>query len=85
MNEYLADSRLSRLLPRFQSAYRRTHSTNTALLEVFSDVVNAVDLSQLVILLLLDMSTAFDTVDPSILIKRLSLSFGTRTERSVVP
>lgn len=85
MNEYLADSRLSRLLPRFQSAYRRTQSTNTTLLEVFSDVVNAVDLSQLVILLLLDMSTAFDTVDPSILIKRLSLSFGTRTERSVVP
>src|SRR6218665_439441 len=49
------------LLPRFQSAYRRGHFTETALLKVFSDVVNAIDSGQLALLSLLDMSAAFDT------------------------
>src|SRR6218665_2486260 len=71
--EYLSGNRL---LPRFQSAYRRGHSTETALLKVFSDVVNAIDSGQLALLSLLDMSAAFDTIDHYILMQRLSLSFG---------
>ena len=47
LTEYLSESRL---LPRFQSAYRRGHSTETALLKVFSDVVNAIDSGQLALL-----------------------------------
>jgi len=73
LTEYLSESRL---LPRFQSAYRRGHSTETALLKVFSDVVNAIDSGQLALLSLLDMSAAFDTVDHDIFIQRLSRSFG---------
>ena len=37
MTEYLTEYHL---LSRLQSAYRRGHSTETALLEVFSDLVN---------------------------------------------
>src|SRR6218665_882968 len=47
LTEYLTESHL---LPRFQSAYRSGHSTETALLKVFSDVVNAIDSGQLALL-----------------------------------
>jgi len=51
------------LLPARQSAYRRHHSTKTAVLIVHNDIVHAVDSNQLVPLVLLDLSSAFDTVD----------------------
>ena len=51
------------LLPATQSAYRRHHSTETAVLKVVSDIRSAVDLGSVSLLLLLDMSAAFDTVD----------------------
>ena len=59
------------LLPRYQSAYRRDHSTETALLKVLSDLITAVDSGQLALLSLLYMSAAFDTVDHDILLQRL--------------
>jgi len=64
------------LFPQYQSAYRNGHSTETALLKVFSDIVDAVDAGNLVLLSLLDMSAAFDTVDHEILLERLSRSYG---------
>ena len=51
------------LLPVRQSAYRRHHSTETAVLIVYNDIVRAVDKGQVVPLVLLDLSSAFDTVD----------------------
>ena len=48
----------------FQSAYKVSHSTETALLKVQNDILRAVDDNKSVILLLLDLSAAFDTVDP---------------------
>ena len=60
----------------FQSAYKAGHSTETALLRVQNDVLRAIDNGGCVMLLLLDLSAAFDTVDHSILLSRLSNSFG---------
>ena len=51
------------LLPAKQSAYLRHHSTETAVLIVHNDIVHAVDRGQLVPLVLLDLSSAFDMVD----------------------
>ena len=54
------------LLPKFQSAYRKGHSTETAVLKVFLDIVDDMDKGKCVLLLLLDRSAAFDTVDHDI-------------------
>ena len=64
------------LLPTCQSAYRACHSTETALLRVFSDLVEASDKGNVSLLTLLDLSAAFDTVDHDILICRLERDFG---------
>ena len=59
-----------------QSAYKEHHSCETALVRVQNDILRSVDDNRCVILLLLDMSAAFDTVDHSILLKRLQSRYG---------
>ena len=57
------------LLPELQSAYRKHRSTETAtIIQVMSDVYEAVDAGSVALLGLLDLSAAFDTVDHLILL-----------------
>ena len=60
----------------FQSAYRNYHSTETALLRVQHDVKMDMDRNQAVVLVLLDMSAAFDTIQISQLLTTLNDCFG---------
>ena len=60
----------------FQSAYRKSHSTETALLRIQNDILMAMDKGKVTALTLLDLSAAFDTIDHSILLKRLENWFG---------
>ena len=60
----------------YQSTYKRNHSTERALIRVHNDIAMAIDQHRSVILVLLDLSAAFDTVDHSILLSRLSNRFG---------
>ena len=60
-----------------QSAYRERHSTETALLKVQSDILTALDSgSEEAVLLMLDLSAAFDTIDHGILLSRLNSFYG---------
>ena len=62
----------------FQSTYKEFHSTETALLRVKNDILCSLDQNKSVILLLLDLSAAFDKVDLAILIPRLWNRFGVK-------
>ena len=64
------------LMPVEQSAYRKNHSTETALLRVISDLLNSMDKQEVTLLGLLDLSAAFDCVDHDILLSRLERTFG---------
>ena len=59
-----------------QSAYKQFHSTQTALLKVHNDVTLNMDKGKVTALILLDLSAAFDTIDRSMLIKRLPVWYG---------
>ena len=57
----------------FQSAYRRHHSTETALLKVQTDILDALDKGSFVVLIMIDLSAAFDTLDHSLSTPSVSL------------
>ena len=59
-----------------QSAFRKHHSTETTLLRVTNDILRTIDRRQDVVLVLLDLSVAFDTIDHTILVERLESYFG---------
>ena len=73
LTEYLS---ANDLLPRLQSAYRKRHSTETALLRVWSDILEAADEQRATLLAMLDLSAAFVCVDHTILLQRLQLGAG---------
>ena len=59
-----------------QSAYKRFHSTETALLKIHNDIICNMDNGKVTALTLLDLSAAFDTIDHSTLLERLHVHFG---------
>jgi hypothetical protein len=74
LNDHMEDHALCEPL---QSAYRSNHSTETAMVKVMNDLLVAADTKkQCVLLVLLDLSAAFDTIDHSVLLQRLRNMFG---------
>ncbi|XP_072033195.1 uncharacterized protein [Amphiura filiformis] len=73
IQSYLLENNLN---GKMQSAYRSNHSTETALLRVFNDLLLAADKGQEAVLILLDYSAAFDTINHDILFQRLSDKYG---------
>ena len=61
---------------RFQSAYQSGHNTETALLNIVNALLLSLDEGHVSLLALLDRSAAFDAIDHSILLHRLSHDFG---------
>ena len=64
------------LFPSTQSTNRQHHSTETVLLKVKNDNLMNMEDQRVTLLVLLDLSAAFDTVDHGILLDRLQFEFG---------
>jgi len=62
-SRFLYHAEGNKLFPSNQSAYRRYHNTETAVLSVMNDIIRAIDRGEITALVLLDLSAAFDTVD----------------------
>ena len=61
---------------RLYQSYKKFHSTENALLKIRSDILSALDYKDCVLLILLDLSTAFDTRDHSVFLSRLKAEIG---------
>ena len=64
------------LLEICQSAYRKVHSTETAVLSVLDSLLVSADERLVSLVALLDLSAAFDTLDHTILLQRLEMTYG---------
>ena len=64
--------------PPFQSAYRKCHSTKTALFKVQNDILMNLDSQRVTLLVLLDLRSTFETVDHGVSLNHLRTSFGVR-------
>ena len=59
-----------------QSAYRSSHSCETALVKIHNDILSILDAKLNAVVLLFDLSAAFDTVKHDLLLSKLSAEFG---------
>ena len=73
LQAHIKNNHLSNLL---QSAYRKHHSTESAVLKVHNDTIISMDKGAVTALTLLDLSATFDTIDHATLTDRLSDWYG---------
>ena len=64
------------LLPNYQSAYRQHHSCETSLVKLVNDILWAMEKQLVTVVVILDLSAAFDTVDHDLLLEVLESRFG---------
>ena len=73
LNNYLTNNNLHET---FQSAYKVHHSTETVMEKVQDDILRGIDSNRVVVLFLLHLCAAFDTVSHEILLNRLTQRYG---------
>ena len=74
--QYVEHCRRNNLRNDFQAAYKAHNSTETAMTRVHNDILHAVDEKGAAILVLLDLSAAFDTLDHTLLLQSLAHNIG---------
>ena len=75
LKQLLKHLETNNLLAKFQSAYRKFHSCETALLKIHDDILTVVDGNTNILLVLLDLSSAFDTINHRILLSKLKKDY----------
>ena len=73
LEKHMQDNNLN--IP-FQSAYKKNHSTETLLIRIVNDLLIATDEKKATVVMLLDLSAAFDTVDHDKLLNILRREIG---------
>ena len=76
LEHYLSENKLHE---GFQSAYRKFHSTNLRC----NDILQSLDNNCVTVLVLLDLSAAFDTIDHQTLLHRLEIHINEMPYRSL--
>ncbi len=74
-NQFVSHLIHNKLMDPLQSAYKKGHSTETALLKVQNDILIDVDNKNVAMLVMLDLSAAFDTIDHRVLLNRLKYHY----------
>ena len=77
LNDHMAQNNLQ--IP-FQSAYKKYHSTETLLIRIVNDLLITIDENKATVVMLLDLSAAFDTVDHNKLLIILKYEIGLEGE-----
>ena len=73
LTKYLEENQL---YSKFQSGYRKYHSCETATTRIHNDILVMADNRSRIVLLLLDLSAAFDTVNHKRLLDKLNIMYG---------
>ena len=73
LQEYLKNCNLH---AKSQSGYRSFHSVESAMVRVSNDILMSLDKGEEVVIILLDFSSAFDTIKHDNMLKRASHRFG---------
>ena len=73
LNEHLTENNLH--IP-WQSGYKKSHSTETLLIRIVNDLLIASNEEKATVVMMLDLSAAFDTVDHQLLLQILATELG---------
>lgn len=74
--QYTAHLTVNELNEIYQSAYKEGHSVETAILRIHNDITMALDRNEATLLILIDISAAFDTIDREVLLARMQSHLG---------
>ena len=76
LHQFNAHCETYSLIPDFQSAYRKGYSTETSLIKLCNDLLWSMERQEATMVVLLDLSAAFDTVDHDLLLRIFQNRFG---------
>ena len=74
--QYVYQLSKNKLSDEKQSAYKQYHSTETLLTKILNDIMLNLSRGDVTMLVLLDLSAAFNTIDHDILLTRLQKRYG---------
>ena len=76
LNQQMQHCKRYNLLPDFQSAQRTNYSTETSLIKKVNDILQGMRKQEIKMVIILDLSAAFETVDHDVLPTMLEKQFG---------
>ena len=76
LDQFTLHCNRNNLLPSYQSAYRKYYSCETSLVKLVNDILWAMEKQLVTVVVILDLSAAFNTVDHDLLLEVLEKQYG---------